>query len=94
MSTTTTYTVASRSQTLLSAGTRIRTIDELVRQRALELNDSPLIGYPRRGIIDFEEHSARAIDRYADAAVVSLQQLGLEAVVCHHFFLNGPIPFP
>lgn len=70
----------------------IATIDELIKRRAAELNDSPLIGYPRRGLVDFEEHSARAIDRYADAAVVILQRLGLQAVVCKEDRLITPTP--
>lgn len=93
MSTTTTHTLASEARALLSDGAAdeskrpIPTIDELIRRRAVELNESPLIGYPRQGIVDFEEHSARAIDRYADAAVVVLQQLGLDAVVCQNYLL-------
>lgn len=100
MSATATYSVASEPWSLLSHGTAdetnkpIPTIDELIKRRALELNEAPLIGYPRQGIVDFEEHSARAIDRYADAAVVILQRLGLNVVVCHNphialVFLRG-----
>lgn len=93
MSTTTTYTLASEARTPLSYGAAdeskrpIPTIDELIKRRASELNETPLIGYPKQGIVDFEEHSARAIDRYADAAVVTLQELGLNAVVCQDFLL-------
>lgn len=93
MSTTTTFTLASEARNPLSYGAAdeaerpIPTIDELIKRRAAELNEAPLIGYPRQGIVDFEEHSARAIDRYADAAVVTLQQLGLNAVVCQDFSL-------
>lgn len=95
MSTTTTYTIASQARALLSRGTAdepkrpIPTIDELIKRRAVELHDAPLIGYPRQGTVDFEEHGARAIDRYADAAVVKLQHLGFKAVVCHHFLFFG-----
>lgn len=57
------------------------TIDELIKKRVLELGDAPLLGYPNEGLLDFEEHSARAVDRYVDAAVQRLQQLGLPSVV-------------
>ncbi|KAI3540707.1 hypothetical protein CSPX01_08116 [Colletotrichum filicis] len=57
------------------------TLDELIKRRALELVDAPLLGYPNEGLLDFEEHSARAVDRYIDAAVQRLQQLGLSSVL-------------
>jgi hypothetical protein len=59
----------------------IYTLDELINRRASELKDAPLLGYPNTGFTDYEEHSAAAIDRYVDAAVVVLQQRGLHAVV-------------
>lgn len=59
----------------------VLTLDELIRQRAIELGDAPLLGYPKTSILDFEEHSARALDRYSDAAVEKLQALGLAPVV-------------
>ncbi|KAI0555422.1 hypothetical protein F4679DRAFT_523715 [Xylaria curta] len=58
----------------------ILTLDELIRSRASEMGDSPLIGYPNHSLLDFEEHSARSIDRYVDAAAEKLQQLGLPPV--------------
>ena len=60
---------------------RIHTLDELIKRRVSELGDSPLIGYPKEGIADFEEHSARAVDRYVDACAVRLQELGLALIV-------------
>lgn len=98
MPTTATYTLAPGAHDLLPNGVAderkkpISTIDELIKRRAAELNEAPLIGYPRRGIVDFEEHSARAVDRYADAAVVILQRLGLHAVVCQEDRLITRIP--
>ncbi|KAH7402810.1 hypothetical protein BKA66DRAFT_604348 [Pyrenochaeta sp. MPI-SDFR-AT-0127] len=58
----------------------IYTIDELIKRRASELRDSPLLGYPREGLIDYEEHSASALDRYVDAAAAALQRRGLRPV--------------
>ncbi|KAK1625155.1 hypothetical protein BDP81DRAFT_397925 [Colletotrichum phormii] len=55
------------------------TLDELIKRRALELGDAPLLGYPNEGLLDFEKHSARAVDRYVDVAVQKLQHLGLSS---------------
>ena len=59
----------------------IYTLDELIKRRALELRDSPLLGYPKEGLTDYEEHSASALDRYVDAAADALQRRGLKPVV-------------
>ncbi|KAI0968454.1 hypothetical protein F4678DRAFT_443048 [Xylaria arbuscula] len=58
----------------------IHTLDELIRRRASEIGDSPLIGYPNHSLLDFEEHSARSVDKYVDAAAEKLRQQGLPAV--------------
>ncbi|KAI8941639.1 hypothetical protein NX059_002852 [Plenodomus lindquistii] len=58
----------------------IFTIDELIKRRAAEMGESTLIGYPKEDVADFEEHSARALDRYADAAAELLQRKGLKSV--------------
>lgn len=59
----------------------IYTIDELIKQRASTFGDSPLLCFPKEGLTDYEEHSARAIDRYVDAAADALQGRGLERAV-------------
>ncbi|KAI0471149.1 hypothetical protein F4859DRAFT_505065 [Xylaria cf. heliscus] len=71
---------AEISQPLMDPSRPILTLDELIRSRASEMGDSPLIGYPNHSLLDFEEHSARSVDRYVDAAVDKLQQLGLPPV--------------
>lgn len=60
----------------------IYTIDDLIKRRASELQDAPLLCYPQDGLTDYEEHSALAIDRFVDAAAAALQQRGLQPVVC------------
>ncbi|GAW27381.1 putative nrps-like enzyme [Rosellinia necatrix] len=67
-------------QPLVDPSRPLLTLDDLVRARASEMGDSPLIGYPNHSLLDFEEHSARSVDRYVDAAVEKLQQLGLPPV--------------
>ncbi|KAJ2979344.1 hypothetical protein NUW58_g7223 [Xylaria curta] len=71
---------AEGPQPLVDPSRPILTLDELIRRRASEMGDSPLIGYPNHSLLDFEEHSARSVDRYVDAAVDKLQQLGLPPV--------------
>lgn len=70
---------------LAENSTEIFTIDELIKRRASELRDSPLFGYPKEGLLDYEEHSAQAVDRYVDAAAAALQQRGLKPVVSAFF---------
>ncbi|KAI1290578.1 hypothetical protein F5Y03DRAFT_378175 [Xylaria venustula] len=72
------YTEASRP--LVDPSRPIHTLDELIRRRASEIGDSPLIGYPNQSLLDFEEHNAHSVDKYVDAAVEKLLQLGLPAV--------------
>lgn len=62
----------------MSSGGEIYTIDELIKRRASELQDATLLAYPKEGLIDYEEHSAIAVDKYVDAAVQTLLQRGLK----------------
>jgi hypothetical protein len=83
MSRTYTATEERPTRTLLPThDAEIYTIDELIKRRASELRDAPLIGYPREGVTDYEEHSAFAVNKYADAAAEALQRRGLKPVVC------------
>ena len=71
------------------------TISDLIRAHAAEPEDFPLVGAPISGLIDFEEHSARDIDRYADAAAhhfldcglppadASLEEAPIVGLLCH-----------
>ena len=82
MSSTITATENTLTKTLVPAlDGEIYTIDELIRRRALELRDLPLIGYPNEGVSDYEEHSAFAVNKYADAAAEVLLRRGLHRVV-------------
>ena len=65
----------------LKSNEQLWTIDELIRSRARTLKDRPLLCYPRNGIVDYEEHSASAIDGFVDAAVQVLQARGFKEVV-------------
>ena len=82
MSRTYTTTEERPIKTLIPAhDAEIYTIDELIRRRAVDLRDSPLIGYPKEGVTDYEDHSAFAVNKYADAAAEALERRGLKRVV-------------
>lgn len=82
MSRTYTATEERPTRTLIPASdAELYTVDELIRRRAAELVDSPLIGYPNEGVTDYEDHSAFAVNKYADAAAEALQRRGLKKVV-------------
>ncbi|KAF1922747.1 acetyl-CoA synthetase-like protein [Didymella exigua CBS 183.55] len=81
MSRTYTATDERPTRTLIpTSDAEISTIDELIRRRAAELADAPLIGYPNEGVTDYEDHSALAVNKYADAAAEALQRRGLKQV--------------
>ena len=81
MSYTYTETEELRIQPVPASDAELCTIDELIRRRAADLKDSPLIGYPNEGVTDYEDHSALAVNKYADAAAAALQRRGLKKVV-------------
>lgn len=76
-------TTTSSKLTVSELDRPLYTVDELVHRRALDIPDAVAIGYPKEGLLDFEEHSFRAIDRYVDAAVQRLQELGISPAVGH-----------
>jgi hypothetical protein len=59
------------------------TLDGMLKSHAAEPEQKPLICYPHKGVVDFEEYTAAAIDAYADAAVQFYIENGLKPVVCH-----------
>lgn len=63
------------------------TIDGLLRSHASEDDDIPMVGYPEKGVSDYEIHTAKTIDRYVDAACWWYQKQGLSPAVscrlCH-----------
>jgi hypothetical protein len=60
------------------------TIDGLLKSHATETYQKPLICYPEKGVSDFEEYTAAAIDKLTDSAVNFYIRNGLEpAVSCN-----------
>lgn len=57
------------------------TIDGLLRSHAADTDDKGLICYPAKGVADFEEHTAKDLNRFTNAAVARYVELGLEPAV-------------
>ena len=57
------------------------TIDGLLKSHASESAQPPLICYPAIGASDYEEHTAKALDKLTDAAVARYIELGLKPAV-------------
>lgn len=72
---------ASFGKMRLKTHDSLYTIDDLIRSHASEPEDFTLIGSPVSGLEDFEEHSARDVNRFADAAAAKLQEFGLQPAV-------------
>ncbi|KAL1649596.1 hypothetical protein SLS58_001653 [Diplodia intermedia] len=75
MSVTATVTIAPPTATPVSAPS---TIDELIRAQAARADDPVLVAYPATDVDDFEQYTAKRLDRYADAAAAKYKSLGLE----------------
>lgn len=60
-----------------------KTFDELLLQRAVDADQSPLIAYPatKHGVGDYELFTGAQLNRLVDGAVRSLLGEGVEAVV-------------
>ncbi|KAK4542196.1 hypothetical protein LTR36_007043 [Oleoguttula mirabilis] len=54
------------------------TIDGLLKSHAADPAEPPLICYPAKGVSDYEEHTAKALDSFTDAACARYIELGLE----------------
>jgi hypothetical protein len=76
-----TFDPASFGKLRLKSHDSLYTIDDLIRSHAAESEDFTLIGAPVTGLTDFEEHSARDVNGFADAAAARLQELGLKPAV-------------
>lgn len=63
--------------------TTLKTLDDLIRRRAEEDTQIPIIAYPKsaQGVTDYEYFTGRDIDRLVDGAAKSLITCGLEPVV-------------
>ncbi|KAL1621617.1 hypothetical protein SLS56_009153 [Neofusicoccum ribis] len=68
-----TTTVTNTATTLATC----YTIDELIKGQAERPDNPVLVAYPVTDIDDFEEHTAKDLDRYTDAAVEKYRSLGL-----------------
>jgi hypothetical protein len=62
----------------------LQTFDELLLERASDVDQVPLIAYPKtkHGVDDYEFFTGSQLDRLVDGAVKSLLEEGVEVVVC------------
>ncbi|KKY18094.1 putative nrps-like enzyme [Diplodia seriata] len=74
MSATATVTITPPTATTVSAPS---TIDELIRAQAARADDPVLVAYPATDVDDFEQYTAKRLNRYADAAAAKYKSLGL-----------------
>ena len=69
------------------AGTKeeILTFDQLLRQRAVDVDQTPLLAYPksRLGVNDYELVTGAKLNRFVDGAAKALLQRGFKSVVRH-----------
>ncbi|RDW69422.1 hypothetical protein BP6252_08442 [Coleophoma cylindrospora] len=65
-----------------TTGNPILTFDQLLRRRAIDEDQTPLLAYPksRLGVADYELIPGKLLNRFVDGAVESLLRLGIEPV--------------
>jgi hypothetical protein len=61
------------------------TFDQLLRKRAVDVDQTPLLAYPRSqlGVNDYELVTGAKLNRFVDGAAKALLQRGFKPVVCH-----------
>ena len=69
------------------AENKIYTFDQLIRQRAVDTDQTPLLAYPksRLGVTDYELITGKQLDRLVDGAAHALIQVGIVPVVSYIF---------
>jgi len=71
----------------------IYTFDEVIRQRAVDEDQSPLIAYPKSkfGIPDYEVFSGKVLDQLVDGAAKALIEADVRPLVCTSFHFTTEI---
>jgi hypothetical protein len=59
------------------------TYDQMIRQRAIDIDQTPLIAYPKSqyGVADYEAITGEQLNRFVDGGAKALMKAGLEPVV-------------
>ena len=60
---------------------KFHTIDGLLKSHAAESDQKPLMCYPKSGVSDFEEYTAKAIDEFVNSAVQYYIENGIQSAV-------------
>jgi hypothetical protein len=73
----------------------IYTFDEVIRERAGDEDQVPLVAYPKSklGITDYEFFTGKQLDRLVDGAAKCLVQAGVKPLVCSSLTFNFPSDF-
>lgn len=74
----------------------IYTYDEVIRSRALDEDQVPLVAYPKSklGIADYEFFTGKQLDRLVDGAAKALIKSGLRSLVRLSFHPQIFTPYP
>lgn len=67
----------------MSETSKIWTLDQLLRQRAIDEDQTPLIAFPRtrQGYTDYEPITGANLNRFVDGAAKCLIEKGFQPVV-------------
>ena len=57
------------------------TFDKLIQQRAVDVDQTPLLAYPKSDVDDYEFITGRDLNRFVDNATKALLEAGLRPVV-------------
>ena len=74
----------------MAATNTIWTFDQLLRQRAIDEDQTPLVAFPktRQGITDYDPITGAVLNRFVDGAAKYLIRKGFPAVVCESSSFN------
>jgi hypothetical protein len=81
MSTTTTVERPSAVKQGVPSPETYLTLDRLLKSHATDPSDPILLGFPAKGISDYEEFTAKDLDRFTDVAVANFVNHGLAPAV-------------
>ena len=75
--------MGSTQETQISHQAVLNTFDELIRQRAVDEDQNPLVAYPatRLGVDNYEHFTGRELNRLVDGAAKHLLRQGFKPVV-------------
>jgi hypothetical protein len=75
---------------------RLQLLDELIRQRAVDEGQTPLLAYPKSklGITEYEFFTGRELNKLVDGAAKALIKRGIKPAVCTPFHRRSKLMYP